>query len=167
MHLKRKKLYEKQCATAGQAMLNLETQIISLEGASMNQDVFEGMQTANTAFKQVNAKMDMDKVDDVRDDLEDALDMQNEIGEALGGAIGNQDGLDEDDLLAELDAEFAQEEQVAAQDMMQDMPAVPGHALPGVAAGGTSMVVWYGRVGGWRGAKGGAKGGVWNAMLNA
>ena len=55
-------------------------------GASMNQDVFEGMQTANTAFKQVNAKMDMDKVDDARDDLEDALDMQNEIGGATSGA---------------------------------------------------------------------------------
>ena len=146
MHLERKELYEKQCATAGQAMLNLETQIISLEGASMNQDVFEGMQTANTAFKQVNAKMDMDKVDDVRDDLEDALDMQNEIGEALGGAIGNQDGLDEDDLLAELDAEFAQEEQVAAQDMMQDMPAVPGHAMPGQgqALAGAAMGGEYG-----------------------
>jgi hypothetical protein len=64
----------------------------------------------------------------------------------LGGAIGNQDGLDEDDLLAELDAEFAQEEQVAAQDMMQDMPAVPGHAMPGQghALAGAAMGGEYG-----------------------
>jgi hypothetical protein len=87
---------------------------------------------ANTQFKKLNAKVDMDKVDDVRDDLEDALDMQNEISEALGGAIGNQDGLDEDDLLAELEVEFAagQEGEAARNELEALMAVVPGHALP-------------------------------------
>jgi hypothetical protein len=88
-----KTLFEKRIESDRKALANIETQMLALEGADMNMKVFGAMQTAITAFKQVNTKIDMDKVDDVRDDLEDAHDMQNEISEALGGAIGGDPDL--------------------------------------------------------------------------
>ena len=136
MHLKRKKMIEKQIETSQASILNLQTQVISLEGAQMNAEIVGTLQESNNAFKNLNRQMDPDKVQDVRDELEEQLDMQNEISEAIGGPIGDAAMMDEDDLLGELNEIEAEEEKAAVGDMMQQLPQVPGHAVAGGQAAG-------------------------------
>lgn len=82
---------------------------------------------------------------DPQDDMADLMDAQAEIQEVMGQTFATPDGLDEDDLLGELDAldaELAAEGAAATDagpsylaDDPSELPAAPAGAVP-VAAGG-------------------------------
>eukprot|EP00941_MAST-03F_sp_MAST-3F-sp1_P003847 g3847.t1 len=135
-HLKKKKFYEKQVDNLYNQVMNLEQQVMQLQQASTNVVVVDGLRTARDAHQKIMGEMDIDKIDEIKDDLADALDMGQEISNALGEEMGM--GLDEDELLGELD-ELEEEEaanvmlgvpsaptsEVASDGVALDMPAAP------------------------------------------
>lgn len=64
----------------------------------------DAMQTANKEMKKTYGKIDLDKIDRVQDEMEDLIESANEIQESLGRSYGVPDEVDEEDLMAELDA---------------------------------------------------------------
>ena len=59
----------------GQQLI-IEQQKIALEGAKFDGGVMETLQTGTSALKQVQAEVNLDKLDDLRDDLEDMMAQQ-------------------------------------------------------------------------------------------
>eukprot|EP01031_Cornospumella_fuschlensis_P035445 gene35445-42963_t len=103
--LKRKKLYEAEVAKLQGARITMETQILSLESASVNIETFKAMKTGANAMKAMRGDIDADKVDDVMDALAEEKDIQDAISEAISRP--GQDLFNDEELLdelAELDA---------------------------------------------------------------
>jgi len=122
--LKRKKMYEKEVEKINGARFNLEQQIIALEGAALNMEVFQGMRAGATALEASRQGVDVDNVDDIMADIQEEMGIHNEIGEAIARPI--DDGLEDDDLLKEL-------EELEAEDLEAELLDVPD-AVPAVAA---------------------------------
>lgn len=121
MCLKRKKLYEKEVQKYQGARLTLEQQIITLEGAAVNKEVFMAMRTGTGALQQIHGDLDAEKVEEVMDDVQDQMAVADEISEAISNPIGGAME-DDDDLLAELDE---LDELDVADDVMGEVQ-VPG-----------------------------------------
>lgn len=119
--LKRKKMYENEIAKLQGARMTLESQIMSLEGAATNMEVFGAMKQGTSAIKAVHRDMDVDQVADTMDEIQEGMDLANEVSDAISQPIGDAGLEDEDDLMAELDA--WEEEEMEAK--LLDVPAVP------------------------------------------
>lgn len=126
MALRRKKLYEAEVAKLDGAKFNLEQQIASLEGAAVNIDIFQAMRSAQQAQAQARGNVDVDTVEDLMVDIEEEKAIHDEISGAISRPL--DDGLDEDDLEAELAALEAED----LQDDLLDVSAVA--AAPAAAA---------------------------------
>jgi charged multivesicular body protein 4A/B len=114
MCLKRKKMLEKQMEQLTAQMMNLESQSMAMEGMASNKSMVETIQTTNSAMKQLNKEMDVDKVEDLVDDLRENIDNSNEISEILASPVGDLADLDDDSILNELEEieqEIATEQQ--------------------------------------------------------
>ena len=86
--------------------MSLESQMITLEGMNINREVLETQKKAAQAMQQnIKAMGGAEAVDDVMDSIDDQMNDANDISEALSRTM-NMPGvdLDDDDLLAELDA---------------------------------------------------------------
>ena len=81
-----------------------------LQTARFDGSVLEVMQGANKVLTQINAKVNMDKIDDLRDDMAENQAHADEVGEMFAEAVND----DKDELAAELD-------EMMATDMMGDM----------------------------------------------
>ena len=100
--LKRKKMYEQQRdAMAGQAF-NIEQTSFAIDSAKDIQTSVFAMQAAAVTLKAEHKKLDIGKIEDMQDDLQDLFEDMNEITETMGRSYGTPEGLDEDDLEAEL-----------------------------------------------------------------
>mmetsp|Transcript_10957 Transcript_10957/g.33360 ORF Transcript_10957/g.33360 Transcript_10957/m.33360 type:complete len:160 (+) Transcript_10957:591-1070(+) len=117
-------MYEKEVEKINGARFNLEQQIIALEGAALNMEVFQGMRAGATALEASRQGVDVDNVDDIMADIQEEMGIHNEIGEAIARPI--DDGLEDDDLLKEL-------EELEAEDLEAELLDVPD-AVPAVAA---------------------------------
>ena len=49
----------------------LEQQLTSLESGAFDQNIFEGMKMGQQAMNQVQAKMDIDAMEDLKDDMQE------------------------------------------------------------------------------------------------
>jgi len=110
--LKKKKLLEKELQSLCDKKLNLEKNIMTLDAAIMNQQMFGAMGVVKDTLAQEMKKADVDKVDEVMDDMADLMAQQDEITEALGAPMGED--FDEDELadeLADLEDEIELEEE--------------------------------------------------------
>ena len=104
--LKQKKMYEQQRDQLGGQLMNVEQVAFASENAKDTVETVRAMQSASKALKtQFKAKeFDLNAIDALNDDMADLLDLGEEIQETLGRSYHVPDGLDEDDLLEELDA---------------------------------------------------------------
>jgi len=117
--LKRKKMYEAEVNKIQGAQMTLTQQIMSLESASINMEVFKGMKTGANAMKRIHGEMNVDKVDDIMEEINGTMDTANEISQVISQPIGDQ--LDEDDLLNELNE--LQEEELESKMLDVSVPA--------------------------------------------
>ena len=104
--LKQKKMYEQQRDQLGGQLMNVEQVAFASENAKDTVETVRAMQSASKELKTTfKAKeFDLEKIDALNDDMADLLDLGEEIQETLGRSYNVPDGLDEDDLLDELDA---------------------------------------------------------------
>ena len=104
--LKQRKMYESQREQLYGQRFNVEQVAFASEQAKDTVETVRAMQSASkelkTAFKA--KEFDLNAIDALNDDMADLLDLGDEIQETLGRSYNVPDGLDEDDLLEELDA---------------------------------------------------------------
>merc|ERR1719445_1300718 len=109
-HLKKKKMYEKQLDQIFGKKANLDTQIMTLEGAASNKAVLQAMKQGAQTLKATIKEGDIDSIDDTVDEIQDATALAEEMGVALSAPIGTTVDDDElEDELAELDDELEDE----------------------------------------------------------
>ena len=87
----------------------LEQQLTSLESGAFDQNIFEGMKMGQQAMNQVQAKMDIDAMEDLKDDMQEQMDKQEEINDFFVG-VANEGNDEIEDELADLMAETEAEE---------------------------------------------------------
>ncbi|KAG7354984.1 Snf7 family protein [Nitzschia inconspicua] len=100
--MKKRKLYEGELAKIDNVKLTLETQAIQLEGAAQNIHTFEAMKTGTGTMALIRKSMGVERVDDIMDDIREEMDLHREVDKAFAAPIDIM--IDDDDLLAELDA---------------------------------------------------------------
>lgn len=124
VHLKRKKMYEKEVEKINGGIFNLEQQAMTLESTSVNVDIVNAMKTGKQALSQMNNAIDVDDVQDLQEDIAEQMAQANEIDAVIGNPIGTD--LDMDDLEEEL-AEL-ESDQVAAE--LDELPSLPAAKVP-------------------------------------
>merc|ERR1719310_323786 len=97
--------------------MTLTQQIMSLESATINMEVFKGMKTGANAMKQIHGQMNVDKVDETMEEINETMDVAKEISDVISQPVG--DPLDEDDLLEELNE---LEEEALESKMLDEVP---------------------------------------------
>eukprot|EP01117_Protostelium_nocturnum_P011058 TRINITY_DN4009_c0_g1_i1.p1 TRINITY_DN4009_c0_g1~~TRINITY_DN4009_c0_g1_i1.p1 ORF type:complete len:217 (+),score=65.54 TRINITY_DN4009_c0_g1_i1:161-811(+) len=102
MCLKRKKLYEGQAEKLSGTRMNLEVQVMNLEGANVNLETLKAIKLGAETMKTMHKQYNIDKIDDIMDDAREQMDMATELGDALSQPLAGTE-MDEDDLLNELD----------------------------------------------------------------
>jgi len=117
--LKRAKLYEKQVEQIAGKKINIDRQVMALEAASSNKEIFNAMKDANTALKMSVKESDIDRVADVMEDINESISMSDELGDALSQPIGQP--MDEDELSRELE----EMESEMMDESLLEAPSVP------------------------------------------
>jgi len=129
--MKRKKMLDKELNGIQNKKLTLETQILALENAQMNQNVFKAVQEGTKTMKNIQKNVNIDEVENMMDDLQELGEDQEAINEALGQPL--QD-FDDDELLAELDDledEVAEVEEIGGvTHEVVDLPEAPSKKIP-------------------------------------
>jgi charged multivesicular body protein 4A/B len=133
--LKKMKMYEGEVNKLQGARMTLETQIASLEGASINVEVFKAMQSGATAMKQIRGDLSAERVDDIMDEVQEEQELMNQISEAISRPA--EDMYDEEELMAEL--EGLEDELEAELSAASAAPAKPAQAAPQTAAPAQSV----------------------------
>ncbi|KAI5292101.1 ESCRT-III subunit protein snf7 [Ascosphaera acerosa] len=101
--LRRKKIHEKSLEQTSAQILQLESQIYSIEAANINQETLAAMKNAGKAMKQIHKGMTIEEVDKTMDELREQQQLSEEIVNVVtSGPVGG-DIIDEDDLQGELD----------------------------------------------------------------
>ena len=100
MLLKKKKMYEKEITKIEGSQMNMEQQIITIEGMYTNKLVFDNLKNTNNCIKNLHSTMDIEDVEELHDDINEAMENSNEISELMSRPIGEE--FDEDELLEEL-----------------------------------------------------------------
>ncbi|KAK4057543.1 Vacuolar protein sorting-associated protein 20 [Microbotryomycetes sp. JL221] len=118
MALRQRKYQENLLSQTDSQLETLQKLVSSIEFSLVEKDVLYGLQQGNQVLKQLNAEMDLAKVEQLMSDTAEAVAYQKEVDSLLSSAISTAD---EEDILAEL--EELQAEQLA-------LPQVPTTALP-------------------------------------
>lgn len=110
--LRKQKYLQKTLEQGRNQLLNLESQILSVENALIQKDVYEAMKQGNEFLKNMNKALTVEDVTKLMEETEDAIEYQQEVGRILA-----QQGIQEDDeellhQLDVLDVEEAQEFQI-------------------------------------------------------
>lgn len=117
MHLKKKKMYDKELEQLLATRFQLDSQMQMLEASVMQASTVSVMRDATVAQRQQLAAIGgIDAVEDAMDDVADIRAEQEEISEALGGGMALD--LDDPELLGELEdlEEGMLDEQLAGLD---------------------------------------------------
>lgn len=125
LHLKRKKMLQKQIDNLHGQIMNLEQQSITLEGLTMNHQVVDTMKITSNAMKNLNKNMDVDKVDNLISDIQEHIEDIEEVNQILSNPLDNSNLIDEDELLSELDDLMSEEQQVETGKEYFNLPEVP------------------------------------------
>ena len=131
-----------------QMRANLESQMLSIESANVSMVAQEGMRVGANAQRLVGQNLNPDEIAELHQDIEDHLNHSNEAMSILAGSYSAGEVFDEDELLAELNAEMGREaaggeakpakiksteedDVETLSRMMANIPAVPeGKPLP-------------------------------------
>ena len=105
MFLRKKKLLEKQQENIFNTKMTIETQIVALTQALANTEIVSALKKGRDALKGMETKVNPDDVADIVDDMEEQISTVDEVAEVMARPIGSS--INEDELLAELEAELA------------------------------------------------------------
>lgn len=115
--LKRKRMYEQQRDQFASQQFNIDQTAFAIETVKNTQESVSAMKVAAKTLKKETKKLSISEIEDMQDEMEDMLEDVGEINEILGRTYGCPEGVEEDDLDAELammeDDMFADEEVVA------------------------------------------------------
>eukprot|EP01115_Flamella_aegyptia_P004861 TRINITY_DN20675_c0_g1_i1.p1 TRINITY_DN20675_c0_g1~~TRINITY_DN20675_c0_g1_i1.p1 ORF type:complete len:216 (+),score=63.96 TRINITY_DN20675_c0_g1_i1:53-700(+) len=126
MCLKRKKTYETQMEKLAGARMNIEQQVMTLEGASVSLEAMNAMKMGANSMKTIHKEqLNIDKVDDTMDEIREQMDIANEISDAISQPLGGET-FDEDDLLSELE----DLEQETLDEQLLGLDTTPQQKLP-------------------------------------
>ena len=81
--LKRKKMLEKNLASLQGMRLNIEQQIMTLESAATTSVMVDSLVDARNEMTRINAKVNVDNLEDLRDDLDERTADQEDITNIL------------------------------------------------------------------------------------
>ena len=128
VHLKRKKMYDKEIQKLSGAQMTLQQQIFNIQGAQTNIDTVNAMKSGADVMKNMTAAVNVDKVEDLRDDIEEQQQLQEEISNVIGQPMGAV--YDDDELEAELEGLEAEdlENDLVGLSAPTSVPAVAGKA---------------------------------------
>ena len=128
IHLKRKKMYEKNIESLTNQIFRLETQANALEQTAGQEQVVNAMQATKIGLEHANKKMNADDVQDMQDTLEEAMNEQQEVSQILSQEL-QMPGLDMDDdtMLGELDDLMGEDDAVNAMNQMNQLPELPSN----------------------------------------
>ncbi|XP_065369328.1 charged multivesicular body protein 6-A [Calliphora vicina] len=121
--LRKKKFQENLLSNTDKQLENLEKLAADIEFAQVEIQVLDGLKQGNAALKKMHAILDVDEIEKIMDETREGIEKQQEIDSILSDALTQED---EDDVLAELDA------LVAEQDETKEiqLPEVPTDSLP-------------------------------------
>lgn len=103
--LRQKKLYESQLDQLNQQSFNMEQANLTTENMRNTMTTVTAMQAANKTLKKEYGKINIDKIERLQDEMSDLIESANELSEVMGRSMYDVgDGIDEEDLEAELDA---------------------------------------------------------------
>merc|ERR1711907_127299 len=122
--LKKRKLQQVMLDKSQAQLDNVSALIDSVEFAQMEVQVFDSLKQGNASLAALHEQIGgIEAVEELMMDVEENIEKQNEIDEALGQSIAAE-GIDEDEILAELDALEAEASGIDA------LPDAPQHELP-------------------------------------
>lgn len=99
----------------------MDGQLTALENNEFNKVVLSTLQTSSKAMQKMGLHKDLQHTDQVISELEEGLQVSGELADALAG--GGSDGVDDDELAAELDALLADGEPPTAAPAVGNPPA--------------------------------------------
>lgn len=102
---------------------NLEKMAADIEFAQIEVQVIEGLKQGNDALKKMHQILHIDEIEKIMDETREGIDKQQEIDSILSNALTSQD---EDDVLAELEALEAEEDDAVPV----SLPEVPKDEIP-------------------------------------
>ena len=117
--LKRKRMYEGQRDQLSAQSFNLDQTAFAIETVKATQVTVQAMKAAATTLKEENKKISLDEIEDMQDDMEELLEDCGEISDILSRNYATPDGVDEDDLMAELNC---LEDEMASIDVAESAP---------------------------------------------
>jgi len=106
--MKRKKHYDQEIEKLANTKVNLETQIMAIEGATVSKEAMLAMQKGAEAMKAITNSMKIDDVENFMDDINEQYELANQLSSLIATPIGEP--IDDDELLTELDELVAEEE---------------------------------------------------------
>jgi len=112
LFLRQKQQYENQAAVYSGMISNMEQTTQSLDTAAVSIQVAKTMQAASQQIKAQMGEVKVEDIDAVADDLDDSMRDVNEMASALSRpmlGMGGGGEMDDDELLAQLDAADAAE----------------------------------------------------------
>jgi len=139
--LQKKKLIESEIQSNRGVMMNISTQINTLEAASIQSTIFNSQTQAKNQLNKMKQGINSDKVEDLMDDMRDLMDDNQQVQEALGRQLVDQD---EDELNDELD-DLLNDGELDVEEIKEDSPSVvvpnvpDGPILPNVPTGDVTV----------------------------
>ena len=115
-------MYESQLAQLTQQTFNMESAALATENLRNTMATVDAMKQANKELKKQYGKVDIDKIERLRDEMEDLMYVGNEINESLAQSYDVPEEVDE----AELDAEL----ELLGQEVELEQEMGVGSALP-------------------------------------
>jgi len=125
--LRRKKASEAELDRMAGTRLQLEMQVNTLESANLNAETMAAMKKASEALSHIHGNLTIDKVDATMNKVNEQRELANDIADLISTPYGNVDGIDEDELKAELD----QLEQDELNDRLMGADRAPIHTPAG------------------------------------
>jgi charged multivesicular body protein 4 len=99
--LKRKKLLEKELSGIENKKLTLETQILALENAQMNEMILDTVKWGSEALEVVHENVNIEEAENLMDDMQEMWQEQDAVNGVLGQPMKN---FDNEELLKELES---------------------------------------------------------------
>jgi charged multivesicular body protein 5 len=131
--LKRKRMYENQRDQMANQQFNIDQTAFAIDSIKDAQTTVAAMKDAAKTLKKENKKLNLNDIDNMQDEIEDMLEDVGEISEILGRSYGMPDGVEEEDLDAELaclEDEWAAEAEAEAQAATSAPVSTPVSAPP-------------------------------------
>lgn len=128
--LKRKRMYESQRDQFANQQFNIDQTSFAIDTVKNTQESVSAMKIAAKTLKKETKKLSLSEIEDMQDDMEDMLEDVGEINELLGRAYGCPDGIEEEDLDAELAC--LEDEMFADDELLQETQQASSFKAPSV-----------------------------------